>query len=256
MMRVALADVGRQGRMELTFALQNGRTVLHSAYCEVPFKITRLLNEHCSIPNLILMHSTAGVFGGDNLRCSIRVKTGARVCITQQSATKIHPSENRIARLQTHVVVEAGAELQLYLEPTIPFADSQCQQETLLDVEPGGQLSYWEAFMTGRVGCGESWQFKQLASETKLNHGGRLIYLDRFNLAPNGAQPSTWIMGGAKYTGIGLRVGEGAHSKAFELHEALPDAGIDALTDSVVLARVTSSHGPHFHLCRDLFCRR
>jgi urease accessory protein len=255
-MRVPLADVGRHGRMDLTFAVQNGRTVLHSAYCEVPFKITRLLNEHSPVPSLILMHSTAGLFGGDELRCSIRVKQGARVCITQQSATKIHPSEDRVARQQTHIVVETGAELQLYLEPIIPFADSRLQQETLLDVEAGGRLSYWEGFMTGRVGRGESWQFKELASETKLRHGGGLIYLDRFRLAPNRPQRSTWTMGDADYTGIGLQVGEDARSKASSLHDALPEAGIDSLTDHVFLARIVSPNGPHFHHCRDVFCRR
>ncbi len=255
-MPVPLAEVGRHGRMELTFALQNGRTVLHHAYTEVPFKITRLLNEHSPVPNLILMHSTAGLFGGDELHCSIRVKQGARVCITQQSATKVHPSQDRVARQKTHVVVEAGAELQFYLEPVIPFAGSRLHQETLLDVEAGGRLSYWEGFMTGRVGRGESWQFKELASETMLLHGGGLLYLDRFRLAPHGAQRSTWTMGEADYTGIGLKVAENARSQVSELHGAMPEAGIDTLTDNVLLARIVSPDGPQVHRCRELFSRR
>jgi urease accessory protein len=255
-MRVPLADIGRHGRMELTFVLQNGRTILHSAYTEVPFKITRLLKEHTPVPHLILMHSTAGLFGGDELHCSIRVKQGARVCITQQSATKIHPSEDRVARQKTHVMVEAGAELHFYLEPVIPFAGSRLQQETLLDVEAGGRLSYWEGFMTGRVGRGESWQFKELASETKLLHGGELIYLDRFRLTPDGPQRSAWTMGDADYTGIGVKVAENARSKVSELHGQMPEAGIDALTDDVLLARIVSPNGPHFHHCRGVFCHR
>jgi urease accessory protein UreH len=253
-MRVPLADVGRHGRMELTFASQNGRTILQNAYCEVPFKVTRLLHEHAPIASLILMHSTAGLFGGDELNCSIRVKQGARVRITQQSATKIHPSEDRIARQRTEIFVEPGAELQLHLEPIIPFADSRLQQETRLNIEAGGRLSYWEGFMTGRVGRGESWQFGQLASETTLHYGGHLIYLDRFRLAPNGPHHFTWTMGNADYTGIGLHVGEDARARASELHQVLPGAGIDALSDNVTLARIVSPSGPHFHHCREMFC--
>lgn len=255
-MRVSLADVGRHGRMELTFALQDGRTILQNAYCEVPFKVTRLLNQHAPIANLILMHSTAGLFGGDELECSIRVEKGASVRITQQSATKIHPSEDRFAVQRTHVFVEAGADLQFHLEPIIPFADSLLRQETQLNIETGGRLSYWEGFMTGRVGRGESWQFRELTSETILRYGGRLSYLDRFRLRPHGLQQSPWTMGNADYTGIGLHIGEDARSRAGELHRALPDAGIDALSDNVTLARVVSPNGPHFHHCRELFCRR
>src|SRR5215471_18757740 len=91
-MRVPLAEVGRRAAMDLIFAQQDGQTVLRQAYCEVPFKVTRILNWSHSAAHLILMHSTAGVFGGDELECSLRVERGARVLLTQQSATKIHPS--------------------------------------------------------------------------------------------------------------------------------------------------------------------
>jgi len=253
-MRVPLADVGRRGRMELTFAQQDGRTILRDAYCEVPFKVTRLL-AHAPVAHLILMHSTAGLFGGDELECSIRVEKGARVRITQQSATKIHPSEDRIAVQRTKVFVEHGAQLQLYLEPIIPFADSRLRQETQLNVEPGGRLSYWEAFMTGRVGRGEAWQFRELASETKLVCGGRLVYLDRFRLVPGNPRRSTWTMGNSGYTGLGLHVGEDARVRAADLHQALPEAGIDALADNITVARIVCLSGPDFHHGREVFCQ-
>ena len=43
-MRVPLAEIGRRGRLDLSFALQHGETVLRDSYCEVPFKITQVLN--------------------------------------------------------------------------------------------------------------------------------------------------------------------------------------------------------------------
>src|SRR3954464_9810643 len=110
--------------MDIAMALQDGETILRHSYCEVPFKITRLLNSRPPAAHLILMHSTAGLFGGDELECSIRVQRGARVIITQQSATKIYPSTRGPAIQRQHIVVEAGGELEFYLEPVIPFADS------------------------------------------------------------------------------------------------------------------------------------
>ena len=66
-MPVPLAEVGRRGRLDLTFALQDGQTILRDAYCEIPFKITHVLNSHRPFAHLILMHCTAGLFGGDEI---------------------------------------------------------------------------------------------------------------------------------------------------------------------------------------------
>ena len=254
-MRVLLEEVGRRGRLELVFGRQDGRTILRDSYCEVPFKITRVLNANSSVVDLILMQCTAGLFGGDNVECSICVERGARVRILQQSATKVHPSQDRPAIQRTHVVVEEGADLRLYLEPLIPFANSQLRQSTVLDVNPGGRLSYWEGFMTGRVGRGESWQFSQFESETRLRVADRLAYLDRFRLRPDASSESPSSMRLNTYVGTGIYVGNEARCVAAELHESLPGSGVDALSDSVAIARVVSNNGPDFQRAREEFCR-
>jgi urease accessory protein len=253
-MGIPLAEVGRHGCMNVAFVLQDDKTVLRQSYCEIPFKITRVLNSRGPAAHLMLMHCTAGLFGGDELECSIRVERGARVLVTQQSATKVHPSDDRAAIQRTNVVVETGAELELYLEPVIPFADSLLRQTTQIDVEPGGRLVFWEALMAGRVGRGERWQFRELSLETHLRLNDRSVYLDRF-LLPTGLEPSAQAMGKCGYLGTGLYVGERARGIVTALHEAMPEAGIDALTDEVGVARVVSATGPEFHRCREMFCR-
>ena len=253
-MRVPLADVGRRGRLELTFARQNGRTILRHSYCETPFKVTRLLDAANAPAHLILMHSTAGLFGGDELDCSIRIERGARVRITQQSATRIHPSQGRPAIQRIRVFVEAGAELNMYLEPVIPFAESRLWQTTSLEVEPGARLSFWEAFMMGRVGRGERWQFAELVSETQLRWGSRVVYLDRFRLLAKVAEHSTLVMGNNNYLGTGLVAGSRVLELAKAMREDLPAAGIDTPTPEFAMARVVSHDGPGFHRSRELFC--
>ena len=254
-MRVLLEEVGRRGRLDLVFGCQDGRTILRDSYCEVPFKITRILNADSSVVDLILMQCTAGLFGGDDVECSIRVERGARVRITQQSATKVHPSQDRPAVQRNHVVVDEGAELRLYMEPLIPFAESHLRQSTVLNVSPGGRLSFWEGFMTGRVGKGESWEFKELESETRLCVAGRLAYLDRFRVRPDASSESPWSMRLNTYVGTGIYVGAEARCVATELHESLPDSGVDALSDSVAIARVVANNGPDFQRARKEFCR-
>jgi urease accessory protein len=251
-MSVALAEVGRRGQLSLVFASQAGKTILEHAYCEVPFKITRVLNSNGPLAHVMLMHCTAGLFGGDEIECSIRVERGARVIITQQSATKIHPSLGPPAIQRTHIYVDAEAELELYFEPIIPFAGSVLRQTTHVDVARGGRLVFWESFMAGRVGYGERWQFRELSCETSLRSDDRLVYLERF-LLPNGLERSARVMGPATYMGTGLYVGTAIRDTAAALHEAIPEAGIDCVSSDVAAVRMVADAGPDLHRFRDIF---
>jgi urease accessory protein len=161
-----------------------------------------------------------------------------------------------MALQSSRIHVESGGELELLLEPVIPFAGSRFQQRTWLEVEKGARLRYWEGLMAGRVGRGELWEFEELSSETSLRSEDRLLFLDRFYLRPECGMPSTrWGMGCATYTGTGLYVGEDAAKFAGALHEALPDAGVDVLENDLAITRMVTASGPEFHRSRDLFSR-
>jgi len=256
-MRVALTDVGRRGRLDLDFGVRGGQTVLLDSYCEVPFKITRTLSTpEAGVAYLMLMHCTAGLFGGDHIEMSVHVGSGAKVRLTQQSATRVHPSEDRVAFQSNRIVVDEGGELEVLLEAVIPFAQSRLSQKTAIEVAEGGRLNYWEGLMAGRIGRGESWAFEELSSETRLTQKDRLLFLDRFCLRPGLARPDTvWGMGAGAYMGSGLHVGTNMVDVVSKLHEALPDAGVDVLSDRVVNARVVTSGGPEFHHHRNTFGR-
>jgi len=258
-MTVAIAEVGRQGRFDIAFASRDGRTVIRHSYCEVPFKITRLLETGAAdVAQLILMQCSAGLFSGDELECTIRVASGARVVFRQQSATKVHPPGNSqkgtAARQSMRIHVESGAELVLVLEPVIPFAGSRLQQKTRIEIEPGGRLVYWEGLMAGRIGKNEAWQFAELSSETQLIVNDRLCYLERYALDSTRQDfSSAWIMRNAGYVGTGLCFSEGAGDLVELLHDGLPEAGVDLLSPNLVAVRVISEAGPQFHLARKRF---
>jgi urease accessory protein UreH len=195
------------------------------------------------------MHCTAGVFGGDELDCQIRVRRGARVRITQQSATKVHASQGRLAMVKTRIAVEAGAELQVVYDPVIPFAHSRLKQSTRIDVEDGATLLYWESFMAGRLGHGEAWCFTELAVETELVVSGQLIYLDRFRLQPAKQDPaSPWAAGGAPYVATGLYWGPHSRKITEYCRCAMQGAGLDEPVMGLAVARVLTAAGPE--LCR------
>jgi urease accessory protein len=257
-MKVALPEVGRHGRLELTFGCRRGRTTIEDAYCEVPFKFTHLLeSETWRIAHLILMQCTAGLFGGDVAELRIDVQAGARVLITPQSALKIHPSADKLAVLRTRIRVKDGGEAHIYNEPIIPFAGSRLHQTTSIEIEPGSRLFFWDSIMAGRIGRGEAWQFAELWSETQLclttGLNRRILYLDRFSLTPSRCSPAgPWMMGDAVYLGAGLCFGaeEGC---ADRLHGLLPKAGVDSPEPGLAIVRTVADRGPEFHQARTVF---
>lgn len=257
-MRVPISEVGRHGRLDLTFGARHGRTTLCDTYFEVPFKITCLHESgFLGIPHLILMQCTPGLFGGDKLECVIRVEGGARVLVTQQAATKVHPSTAEPAIQHVQISVDSGGELHLYYEPIIPFSGSRLHQVTSIDLEAGARLCFWESFMAGRVGRGEVWEFKELASETCLRLNGQRLYLDRFRLAPGEHLPTgPWEMADFRYFGTGLYFGRDAAEFGDRLHELLPGVApvaLDTPAPDLTIVRTLAAEGQTFHRYREIF---
>jgi urease accessory protein len=236
-----LNEIGRAGSVELVFAVKNGKTVIGHAYTEVPFKVTHLYYPPDSLlPQLILMNTTAGLFPGDRLDVRILVKRGARVLITSQASTKVHPGTG-IAEQSVDVTVEAGAELHLYNDPLIPFRGASLRQRVGLSVWGDGRLYFWEAFMAGRVGSNETWKFNEIATELKLCRDGKLSYLERYRLDPRLDQPvQPWVMHDSVYVATGIICDPAAKPPEMETGTNL---AIDEPLHALWIARIVAKSG-------------
>jgi urease accessory protein len=202
-----LSEVGRAGSLELIFGVRAGKTIIRHAYSEIPHKITRLYYpENSSLPQLILMNATAGLFPGDRVETRVLVEKGARVLITSQASTKVHPGTG-VAEQTLQVSVEDGAELHFYTDPLIPFRGARLRQRLHLRVVGSAKLYFWNSFMAG-VGRGEAWEFEEIDSELHLCRDEKLVYLERYRLHPGSSVPNSpresWIMRDAVYVATGV----------------------------------------------------
>ena len=174
-------------KLNLTFGYRRGQTRLIAVQADSVFKVTRPV----SLPDrsglqLILMSPAPGIFGGDLWEINIHAESGTQVHLTTQGALRIHPSQNSdLAQQKLRYTLQAESNLKIYSDPVIPFAASQFNQQTVLEVEVGAQLGFWEAYMAGRLAHGEAWRFQLLQSETKILAGSELNYLDRSRLCPS-----------------------------------------------------------------------
>lgn len=261
-MPIPTQEIGRSGRLDIRFSARGERTVLSRQYHEVPFKVVRAhYTPTSSLARVIVMHSTAGLFGGDRLEARIHVEPGARAEVTSQSATKIHPSGTTPARQSLQIEVETGGELHYYVDPVIPFTDSRLWQKIQIKLGLGARFLYWDGLMAGRVRRGESWRFIELRSETTVFANAELAYLDRFELRPLELSPTRrWMMDQHGYMATtiaydptidqeklkSIRSDIGSIEGAFAY-------GLDIPFDRLMIGRFLAKNGSSFRKARDIY---
>jgi urease accessory protein len=250
--------VGRHARLELVFARVRGITVLADAYAEPPFRVGRSFREGNGL-HMILASSAPGIFGGDSLRQSIRIESGASVRLTSQSALQAHPAGDTTTGHLTSVYhVEDDAELRCHWDPVIPFAGARLRQRIDIHLAERGQLYWSDAYLNGRQARGERWMFAELAHELRILRGGSLEYLERYRLVPDDRPPLArrWMAGAASYFGTTLASGPTVCAEiAQRLHSELTDfdgvdAAADALDKELLVVRLMAKDGVPFHEAR------
>lgn len=256
--RRATRQVGREARLELVFAVRDGRTVLAHSYAEPPFRSGRWFAEGNGL-HMMLASSSPGMFGGDILDQSVIVEPGARVRLTSQSAPQLHASPDGAATVvRSSYRVGEQAHLSCHWDPLIPFPDSSLDQRIEVTLDQGASLYWSDALMSGREARGERWRFASIAHELRICCGGGLAYLERYRLAPGGRPASQpWVAADAAFFGTTIAAGGAgtASIDAERLHAALEaidgiTGSADALNESLVVVRLMGALGVPFHQAR------
>jgi urease accessory protein UreH len=246
----------------LTFGCRDGRTVLLSSYAEPPFRVGRVFPEAHGL-HLILASSGPGIFGGDCLRQTIVVQSGAQVRLTSQSAMQVHPSRTgTLATLMSSYRVEGNGRLACEWDPMIPFQHAALEQRISIELAKAATLLWSDAFMAGREARGERWQFSRLSHDLRVSRAASLAYLERYCITPATDRPRRrWAAANACYFGTVLSVSASMnHDVARRLHDELAGqssgvAAADLLDRDVLLTRLAAWEGSGFHHARAIATR-
>jgi urease accessory protein len=231
--------------------------VLAQAYAEPPFRLGGWFAEADGL-HMILTSSAPGVFGHDHLQQVVRVGRGARVRLTSQSSTQVHPSpDGAIAHLQSSYHIEDGGHLHCDWHPLIPFAEARLDQRIDVNITGGGYLYWSDALMSGRHARGERWKFASIGHQIIVSRDGAPEYLERYRIQPDELAVSRpWAAGNASYLGTTLMSGRRIEpGVADRLHIEIGRlagvrAAVDRLDERVLLVRLLSASGSQFHEAR------
>ncbi|WUI02727.1 urease accessory protein UreD [Spirillospora sp. NBC_00431] len=247
---------GKDGVLELSFAVAGGRTELTGHFQKAPLHITRPLYldaDRPGMPCVMFMSSGGGVLQGDRYRLRLDCGAGTSVRFTTQTATRLYRMEHDYATQTVELGAAPGSYVEYLPETTIPFSGSRFYQRMTVAVDADATVVLGDKVMAGRLARGERHAYTAYCTDLDVHDPrGRLIFADPLRLVP-GERTVTGpgVMGGSGlmaslYVVTGSRP---AREVAGVLHETLaatePRGGAGVLPgDRGAWARVLGDRSP------------
>lgn len=165
----------RDSTLELQLKCNSeGKTIIarqyetHPLRISSPFRLDRGGNfVKGEIPNdrrayLYLRNNSPGLFAGDKLNISLSLEEKTKLYLTEQSATKVHPTmtEGVTAKVDYQWTIAEDAMVEFIPEPVIFYRDSALQQTTQVKIHPTANFFWSDLVLPGRLARGECYQFR------------------------------------------------------------------------------------------------
>ncbi len=176
-----------EGRLCLRFDANGGDgTALHVTKQDPPWKVVRGFTTATGECLAHLNNVSGGVLGGDRLEMDIHVGRGAQAQITTTGATRIYAPRagTTDSFCSTSIHLHAGALLEYLPDPVIPFRGSRAEQRTIIQMDDGATLFWWETLTPGRSASGECFDYECLRVVAEVWTGDIPILIDRMRLEP------------------------------------------------------------------------
>lgn len=177
--------IGYTAKLELNVVNQAGKTYPQHIFFNAPYKLSNFFRLSDGGIEYMLMSASAGVMANDNYAITINLAENSKLLLTSQSSEKIHKmAVGYSAKRTTTINLSANSYLQYAPLPTIPFADSDFQNATTINMAAAAQLVYLDIIAAGRVVRDEKFAFRRYHSLLDINYNGKLIFRDNCILKP------------------------------------------------------------------------
>lgn len=234
---VAALQRGR-GAAEIVFARRGDRTVLRHLHQRTPCRVLFPRPEPGEPPVAVLLTTSGGLTGGDEIRLRIAAEPGAVASVTTQAAEKLYRSLGPDTSIEVALEVAADATLDYLPQETILFDGARLDRRTRIDVADGGRLLAAEMLIFGRGARGERLSRGRVYEGWRVRRDGRLVWADALALDGDiGAMlADPFAFGGAVALATALYVGNEATS-LLPCARALADGGA-SVVDGILVVRL------------------
>ncbi|MFT3669898.1 MAG: urease accessory protein UreD [Pseudoxanthomonas sp.] len=176
-------------RMELDFAVRQGRTTLAKMRFHGPLRVQRPFypeaapasgpasaqgRAQASQPcHCCLLHPPGGLVSGDDLSLEVRLREGAHALLTAPSASKFYAADaHNVAQRQTTDLTVTGGMLEWLPRETIIYDGARAEMRTSVDLDNASACIGWEMLCLGRPAANESFTHGSVRQSLMLSREG------------------------------------------------------------------------------------
>ncbi|MBF2715184.1 urease accessory protein UreD [Agrobacterium vitis] len=238
-----------KGSGRLDTKLFQGRSRLETFFQEGCAKI-RIPESFDGRMEAVLINSSGGLTGGDQLDWDFTVGDGTHLTLTTQACEKIYKAAADTASISSRITVGEGAAVHWLPQESILFDQASLTRRLEVDLHETAEFLSVEAVLLGRKAMGEAMRQGLVRDRWRIRRSGRLIHAE--DLALTGAiadlTAEKAVLGGRVafatllYTGRQAEAHMAALQRLTDRPSGLGDVGISLWNDKLV-ARFISSDG-------------
>lgn len=177
------------GRLRVAFERRDAITALSILRQEGCLKARHPRPEPGAIAETVLLNTSGGITGGDDLAVAIAAGDGTHLVVTTQAAERFYRAtpDSPPATLRTRLAVGAEALLEWLPQESILFDSCRLDRELRIDLAPTARFLGVESLLFGRQASGETMNRAWLMDRIRLRRGSRLLLHDATRITGDAA---------------------------------------------------------------------
>jgi urease accessory protein len=177
------------GRLRVAFARRGDITALAVLRQEGCLKARHPRAAPGAIAETVLLNTSGGVTGGDDLAVEVTAGADTHLVVTTQAAERFYraTAHSPPATLRTRLAAAEGALLDWLPQETILFDACRADRSLSVDLAATARFLGVESLLFGRQASGEALHRAWLTDRIRIRQGGRLILHDATRIAGDAA---------------------------------------------------------------------
>jgi urease accessory protein len=181
---------------------------------------------HGRAPEVVFLNTAGGLTGGDRLAYRLEVEAAGTVVGTTQTAERAYLSRGGMARVETRLVLGAGARLHWLPQELILFEGAALDRRVTVEMAGDAELLLLETLVLGRAAMGERVQDIALSDRREVIRDGRVAMLEAIRLGPEDmARAGAAGLSGAVAVATLALFAPDAEDRLARLRAGLPEGG-------------------------------
>lgn len=197
----------------------------------------------------ILINTGGGLAGGDHFEFDFQLGQNAKLTLTSQSAERVYRTLGPPAKIETHLLAEAGSILSWLPQETILFDGASLQRNYTVALAENTRFLAVEPVVLGRSERGEKIETLTLQDSWRIFQADKLLHAENLQLTAPLPRTKAAIGSAGAFASV-VYIATDAHRYLDAVRAALGQDGAASAWNGKLVARLLAKDG--FHLRKRL----